>query len=184
MIYDATAMAGRSTWSFALLALPVAFLVALGGFLYYELTKTGAADRYGSVSMPGRAVLELPAGNVDVSYAVDSENYTISVPTDPPFTVVSVSSHDSVHVDHQDGGLSNLNGVSYALVGTLQVPAAGRYLIQEPDAMPGWPNPRLEFGIASQHSGVLIISLLIAGVLLLLSVALIVLSRSREPGWR
>jgi len=159
-----------------ILLIVAAFLIGGGGFAYWGFTSKGATGRYGSVSIPGRAVLDLPARTVDITYAEDLVNQVIDVPAFG-ISVVSVSTNQQVAVHFHDGSASGINGVSYVPVGTAAIPAAGRYVVDISGGSSGAPNPRLAFGIGTQHTTLLIAALVTAGVLLLLSAATLILRR-------
>jgi hypothetical protein len=159
-----------------IVALFAAICIAVGGFAYWGFTSTGATGSYGSVSMPGRGILQLPAGTVDITFAEDLSDQVIDVPAFN-ISVVSVSTNQQAYVHFANGSATTVNGVSYAPVGTVSISAAGRYAVDITDTTPNVPNPRLAFGIGSQHTGVMIAAFVIAGMLLLLSGTLAILRR-------
>jgi hypothetical protein len=159
------------------------------GLAYYEFTSTtstSSVGRYGAVGIPGKVVLRLPAGTADISFSEDLSNQVIDVPAFG-ISVVSASTGQQVDVRFRNGSGSSVNGVSYAPVGTVQIPRAGKYDVDVTGKDSSAPNPQLQFGTSTTHVGVLHVALEVAGLVVLLSVVLPWLLRrrsSRRPSLR
>jgi hypothetical protein len=176
-----------SPWVVATIILAV--LIAVGGLAYYEFTSTtstNAVGRYGAVGIPGKAVLRLPAGTADISFSEVLSNQVIDVPAFG-ISVVSASTGQQVDVKFRNGSASSVNGVSYAPIGSVQIPRAGKYDVDVTGTDPSAPNPQLQFGTSTTHAVVLHAALGVAGLVVLLSVVLPWLRRRksrRRSAWR
>jgi hypothetical protein len=131
-------------------------LVGVGALGYYEFTSTAspnAVGRYGAVGIPGKATLQLPAV--------------------PAFgiSVVSASTGQQLDVRFSNGSASSVNGVSYAPVGTVQIPRAGKYDVDITGTDTSAPNPQLQFGTSTAH-GLPHVAFGVAGVVVLLCLVL------------
>jgi len=128
-------------------------LVGVGALGYYEFTSTAspnAVGRYGAVGIPGKATLQLPAGTADISFSEDLSNQVIDVPAFG-ISVVSASTGQQLDVRFSNGSASSVNGVSYAPVGTVQIPRAGNYDVDVTGTDSSAPNPQLRFGTSTAH---------------------------------
>jgi hypothetical protein len=92
-------------------------------------------------------------------------------------SVVSVSAGRQALIHFQDGSATGDNGVTFAPVGTVAVPAAGRYRVLIDRTSPEVPNPQLRFGIGDQNSSFEIGGFVLAALLLLTSGVLASLRR-------
>jgi hypothetical protein len=168
-----------SPWIVATIILGV--LIAVGGLGYYEFTSTtstSAVGRYGAVDIPSKAVLRLPAGTADISFSEDLSNQVIDVPAFG-ISVVSASTGQQVDVRFRNGSASSVNGVSYAPIGTVQIPRAGKYDVDVTGTDSSAPNPQLQFGTSTTHTGVLHAALGVTGLVVLLAVVLPLFLRRR-----
>jgi hypothetical protein len=165
---ESSVFASQKVLAAILLGLIIAIFVGVGGVAYWGFTSTGAAAAYGSVGIPGQAALQLPVGTVDITYTEDLTNQVIDVPAFG-ISIVAAATGQQALVSFRNGSASSVNGVSYAPVGTVQIPDAGKYRVDVTGASPSAPNPQLGFGISTQHTDVLIAALVTAGVLLFIS---------------
>lgn len=134
-------------------AVSVALLlwIAVGGVLLYALFAAyfGDADRFGRVSVPGTATLDLPEGETDISYAeqAQGDGGEVAVPADLEITVVSAAGGEAVDLDPRGSDQSEDDGEVVRLYGSVNPPAAGLYEVRtasrEAVARPG---PQLLFG--------------------------------------
>ena len=159
----------------------IALLVGIGGFVYWLTPSAGAAAAYGSVGIPGQAVLQLPAGTVVITYTVDLTNEPINVPAFK-LSVVAASTGQQAAIRFHYGSATVNSPVSYLPVGTVQVPSAGKYRVDVTGAGDSLLNPQLNFGVSTQRAGALIAALVIAGMLLLTCGVLSILRRRAVRG--
>ena len=149
------------------------------------LTIIGFADTpdgdYGQLQLPGSAVLQLPAGRVNVTFTEDLENQTIDEPAVLHIGITPVGGGDALPVAvAQDGGSVGINGVTHTYWGYLTVPRTGDYRVNVPDDISASiPDPRLLFGPATDPQNWILLALAIAAALV---VAAIVAHRVARRG--
>ncbi|MDO3639082.1 SHOCT domain-containing protein [Mycolicibacterium arseniciresistens] len=109
-------------------------------------------DAYGEVPIPGRGSVDLPAGEVTISF------HTFTGGTDGGFAVPPLQ----LRIDQPEGvpdpvlaetmgGVTTVNGDTRVGVWTLQVPAEGRYDVETGGEVNGYINPQLSFGHGSEY---------------------------------
>ncbi|WP_078290647.1 SHOCT domain-containing protein [Mycobacterium sp. D16R24] len=108
-------------------------------------------DAYGEVKIPGNTRLELPAGEVTISFHswVSGDNGLLIPPLGlsifPPDGVAEPQVRESL------GSSTTVNGDARRRVWVAQIPAAGTYDVQVEGEVNGFVNPRLAFGHASPY---------------------------------
>lgn len=136
-----------------LVAAAVGFVVtlALNAFVFDEF------DAYGEVPIPGTGSIELPAGEVTVSF----HTLTAGQPTSGfPIPAISINieppegAADPV-VTESIGATTTVNSDTHARVWVVKVAEAGRYRIATDGDMGGYINPRLAFGHGSCYGWLL-----------------------------
>ncbi|WP_078324279.1 SHOCT domain-containing protein [Mycobacteroides salmoniphilum] len=108
-------------------------------------------DAYGEVKIPGNTQLELPAGEVTVSFHswVSGDNGLLI-----PQLGMSIFPPDGVaepQVRESMGSSTTVNGDARRRVWVAQIPTAGTYNVQVEGEVNGFVNPRLAFGHGSPH---------------------------------
>ncbi|MHC9297508.1 SHOCT domain-containing protein [Mycobacterium sp. LTG2003] len=113
-------------------------------------------DAYGEVPIPGTGSVELPAGEVTVSFhtLVTGSNGGLPVPplqlgVEPPD-----GAPDPV-VTESFGGTTTVNNDARVRVWVVQVAEAGTYGISTDGQVQGYINPRLSFGHGSEYGWLL-----------------------------
>ncbi|TDZ80296.1 SHOCT domain-containing protein [Mycobacteroides salmoniphilum] len=108
-------------------------------------------DAYGEVKIPGNTRLELPAGEVTVSFHswVSGDNGLLipqlGLSIFPPDGVAEPQVRESI------GSSTTVNGDARRRVWVAQIPAAGTYEVQVEGEVNGFVNPRLAFGHGSPY---------------------------------
>lgn len=108
-------------------------------------------DAYGEVKIPGNTRLELPAGEVTVSFHswVSGDNGLLipqlGLSIFPPDGVAEPQVRESI------GSSTTVNGDARRRVWVAQIPAAGTYEVQVDGEVNGFVNPRLAFGHGSPY---------------------------------
>ncbi|TDZ94862.1 SHOCT domain-containing protein [Mycobacteroides salmoniphilum] len=108
-------------------------------------------DAYGEVKIPGNTQLELPAGEVTVSFHswVSGDNGLLIPPLGmsifPPDGVAEPQVRESM------GSSTTVNGDARRRVWVAQIPTAGTYDVQVEGEVNGFVNPRLAFGHGSPY---------------------------------
>lgn len=109
-----------------------------------------ASDRYGTVPMPGRETLELPAGDVTVYFQenVDlGENENLRSPADIRLDVRPSDGGRAVKLD--PGGLSNEVSDGFGTrvsIGEFDIPEGGEYNVAAGPTAEGRNEPAIVFG--------------------------------------
>ena len=109
-----------------------------------------ASDRYGTVPMPGRETLELPAGDVTVYFQenVDlGENENLRSPADIRLDVRPSDGGRAVKLD--PGGLSNEVSGGFGTrvsIGEFDIPEGGEYNVAAGPTAEGRNEPAIVFG--------------------------------------
>ncbi|QCH21975.1 SHOCT domain-containing protein [Mycobacteroides salmoniphilum] len=108
-------------------------------------------DAYGEVKIPGNTRLELPAGEVTVSFHswVSGDNGLLipqlGMSIFPPDGVAEPQVRESI------GSSTTVNGDARRRVWVAQIPTAGTYDVQVEGEVNGFVNPRLAFGHSSPY---------------------------------
>jgi len=116
-------------------------------------------DAYGQVPVPGEGRIELPAGEVNISFhtlMVGSSNGFVL----PPLKL-SIIPPDGVAdpvLTENHSGTTSVNGDTHARVWIAQVPTAGTYQIRTDGPMGGYVNPQLAFGHDTQYDWLTVLS--------------------------
>jgi hypothetical protein len=128
-------------------------LAATGSTIAFVLFLTGAiggskdADLYGRVPLPGKRMLDLPAGKVALYY---EERVTLNDDDslDVPDGLVVVARRElrRVHSEHSTPNAINLDGRSLREFGKLELPTAGRYQVRARSKEGGSNSPAVTLG--------------------------------------
>ncbi len=110
-------------------------------------------DAYGEVPIPGSAQVQLPAGEVQISFhtsVTGSPSGSFPIPAlklgiDPP-----AGAPDPVLTENR-GTTTTINSDTHIRIWTAQVPVAGVYRIRTGGEVNGYINPRLSFGHESSY---------------------------------
>jgi len=122
-------------------------VMALNAFVLDEF------DAYGEVPIPGSGQLQLPAGEVQISFhtaVTGSPSGSFPIPAlklgiDPP-----AGAPEPVLTESR-GTTTTVNSDTHIRIWTAQVPVAGVYRIRTGGDVNGYINPRLAFGHASSY---------------------------------
>jgi hypothetical protein len=120
-------------------ALLVFIIGAVGG--------TSDADRYGRVPLPGKARLELPAGDVALYYeerVTLGKNDVLDVPAG--LVVTARGGGETIESRRGTPNSISLDGRALREFGKLRVPAAGRYRVTARADAPGSNTPAVTLG--------------------------------------
>jgi hypothetical protein len=131
----------------ALGAVVVAGAVALALFIATAVGGTSDADRYGRVPLPGRTMLDLPAGDVALYYeerVTLNENDSLDVPDG--LVVVAKRELTKVRSERSTPNAINTDGRSLREFAKLRIPAAGRYRVTARSKSPGSNSPAVTLG--------------------------------------
>ena len=124
---------------------------------------------YGEVPIPGSASVELPAGDVTVTF------HTVLIggggggglPVPPlSYRITGPGGADEL-LSQDPGGTTTVNNDARARIGYLHLPAAGRYDVELDGKVSAFSNPKLAFGTGSPFSSVPWICAVVFGVALL-----------------
>ena len=110
-------------------------------------------DAYGEVPIPGSGQVQLPAGEVQISFrtaVTGSPSGSFPIPAlklgiDPP-----AGASEPVLTENR-GTTTTVNSDTHIRIWTAQVPVAGVYRIRTDGDVNGYINPRLAFGHQSSH---------------------------------
>lgn len=111
-------------------------------------------DAYGEVSIPGSTSLQLPAGEMTVSFhtlATGRPTSGFPIP-DLSFSITPPAGVPKPQVTESVGGTTSVNSDVHVRVWTVQVPQEGTYDITTDGNVSGYINPRLAFGHGSTYS--------------------------------
>ena len=122
-------------------------VMALNAFVLDEF------DAYGEVPIPGTGQVQLPAGEVQISFhtaVTGSPSGSFPIPAlklgiDPP-----AGAPEPVLTESR-GTTTTVNSDTHIRIWTAQVPVAGVYRIRTGGDVNGYINPRLAFGHASSY---------------------------------
>lgn len=102
-------------------------------------------NQYGEIPIPGSAAIDLPEGEVTVSFHTRTSGRGTSV---PPLTmdITAPPGGQDPEVTADLGGSVTINDDVHRQVWVMTVPAAGRYQVSVDGPVGGYPEPRLAFG--------------------------------------
>lgn len=109
-------------------------------------------DAYGQVPIPGEGRVDLPAGEVKISFhtlMVGSSNGFVLPPL--KLSIVPPDGVEDPILTESHSGTTSVNGDTHVRVWTARVPAAGSYQIRTDGPMGGYVNPQLAFGRDTQY---------------------------------
>jgi hypothetical protein len=170
----------------AILVSILTIVVAVIGFVVtlilnaFVLAKYNA---YGEVPIPGSGSLQLPAGEVTVSFHTEvigrPAGGGLPVPQlgldiDPPAGVPEPKVTESY------GSTTTVNNDAHVRVWVVQVPAAGTYNIKTEGEINGYIGPRLAFGHQSSYGRLVWVFVVLFGIGLLNLICTVWLSRKRS----
>jgi hypothetical protein len=114
-------------------------------------------DAYGEVTIPGSTNLQLPAGDMTVSFrTVSTGRPTSGFPIpDLSFGINPTADLPKPTVTENIGGTTSVNSDVRVRIWTVQIPQAGNYDIQADGSVDGYIQPRLAFGRDGSHGWVL-----------------------------
>lgn len=149
-------MSGRVAPRVVVVAAVLTLVVAIVGFLVTLVLNAFVFDEfdaYGEVPIPGSAGVELPAGQVTVSF----RTVTTGQPTSG-FPIPTIS----IHVESPDGAAdpvmtesvgatTTVNSDTHVRVWMMRVTDAGAYRVTTDGNMSEYINPRLAFGHGSSY---------------------------------
>ena len=109
-------------------------------------------DAYGQVPIPGEGRVELPAGDMKISFhtlMVGSSNGFVLPPL--KLSIIPPEGVADPVLTESHSGTTSVNGDTHVRVWTAQVAAAGSYLVRTDGPMGGYVNPQLAFGRDTQY---------------------------------
>lgn len=110
-------------------------------------------DAYGEVPIPGSGQIELPAGEVQISFhtsVTGSPSGSFPVPALKLSIIPPEGAPDPV-LTERPSGTTTVNSDTHLRIWTAQVPTAGVYQIKTGGEVNGYINPRLAFGHESDY---------------------------------
>jgi hypothetical protein len=116
-------------------------------FLLGAIGGSSDADLYGRVPLPGKRMLDLPAGEVALYYeerVTLNENDSLNVPDG--LVVVAKRELRKVRSQHGTPNAINLDGRSLREFGKLKLPVAGRYQVKTRAKQSGSSSPAVTLG--------------------------------------
>ncbi|MDX6371639.1 MAG: hypothetical protein QOD98_627 [Nocardioidaceae bacterium] len=132
----------------ASIALMVLCIVGFVGTLVWH-SFGGDYDKYGRIDVPGSGTVSLPAGEVEIHYAVrlatNGGGGALTVPN-LSFSMDGPDGARGVHVTEDIGGTVTVNSSSHVRVWKLQVKDAGDYSVTTDGDVGGFIAPQLTFG--------------------------------------
>ncbi len=110
-------------------------------------------DAYGEVPIPGSASLELPAGEMTVSFhTVTTGTPTSGFPIpELSFSITPAGGLPDPTVTESIGGTTSVNSDVHVRIWTAQIAQPGTYDVKVDGAADGYISPRLAFGRDSSH---------------------------------
>ena len=120
--------------------------VALVLFIVSAVANTDDAARYGRVPLPGRAMLELPAGDVALYYEERVTLHEDDVLDVPAGLVVKARGERTVRSRRGTPNSISLDDRALREFGKLRVPVAGRYRVTARSDAPGSNSPAVTLG--------------------------------------
>ncbi|MFD6199848.1 SHOCT domain-containing protein [Mycobacteriaceae bacterium NPDC060252] len=144
-------MSGRRVSALTLTTMTVGGVIGIIVSLILNIFVFDEYDAYGEVKIPGNTGLELPAGEVTVSFHswVSGDNGLLipqlGLSIFPPDGVAEPQVRESI------GSSTTVNGDARRRVWVAQIPTAGTYEVQVEGEVNGFVNPRLAFGHGSPY---------------------------------
>jgi hypothetical protein len=135
-------------------------VVSVLGFVATLVLNTFVLDKfnaYGELPIPGSTALELPAGEMTVSFhTVTTGRPTSGFPIpDLSFGIKPAGGLSEPTVTENIGGTTSVNSDIRVRIWTVQIPQAGTYEVETNGSVDGYIAPRLAFGHDSSHGWVL-----------------------------
>ena len=164
---------GRVAVRIAIVASVLTLTVSAIGFVVTLILNIFVLDKYnayGEVPIPGSGSLQLPAGQVTVSFHTEvigaPSGGGIPVPQlgldiEPPAGVPEPKVTESY------GSSTTVNNDAHVRVWMVQVPAAGPYNIKTEGEVNGYISPRMAFGQQSAHGSLVWVFVVLFGIGLL-----------------
>jgi len=146
--------------------LVVGVLLTLGGLgLGLPRLLSGDHDEYGSVAIPGRGTVDLPAGEVIVFYEDGTSPADGFFPEpDVKWRITPADGGEPLRLDSDGGRESNVRDhMSWTDIEGLDVEAAGEYEV-EVAQVAGGPDPKLTFGTSGVTTAALVLVIAGAGI--------------------
>ena len=114
-------------------------------------------DAYGEVAIPGSTTMELPAGEMTVSFhTVVTGRPTSGFPIpNLSFGITPTAGLPEPTVTEDIGGTTTVNSDVRVRIWTVQIPEAGTYEVEAKGAVDGYIAPRLAFGHDGSHGWLL-----------------------------
>lgn len=111
-------------------------------------------DAYGEVTIPGSTSLELPAGEMTVSFhTVTTGRPTSGFPIpDLRFGITPPAGVPEPTVTESIGGTTSVNSDVRVRIWTVHIPQKGTYEVKADGSVDGYIAPKLAFGRDSSHS--------------------------------
>jgi len=109
-------------------------------------------DAYGEVPIPGSGQVELPAGDVKISFhtlMVGSSNGFVLPPL--KLSIIPPDGAPDPVLTENHSATTSVNGDTHVRVWDAQVPTAGTYQIRTDGPMGGYVHPQLAFGHDTQY---------------------------------
>lgn len=152
-------MSGRGASRVAVAVAVVTLVVGTVGFIVAIVLNAFVLDKYnayGEVPIPGTGTVELPAGEVTVSFlTIDTSQGDggypipeISVSIDPPAGVNTPTFTESI------GGTTSVMNNTWVRLWTADIEKAGQYQVRTDGEIAGYIRPRLAFGHGSAYGWV------------------------------
>lgn len=144
-------MSMRRTSVLALTTMTICGVIGIIASIILNVFVFDEFDAYGEVKIPGNTQLELPAGEVTVSFHswVSGDNGLLipqlGMSIVPPPGVAEPQVLESI------GSSTTVNGDARRRVWVAQIPTAGTYNVQVDGEVNGFVNPRLAFGHDSPY---------------------------------
>lgn len=144
-------MSGRTGPRVAVVVSVLTLVVSVAGFIVSLVLNAFVLDdfdAYGEVPIPGAENIELPAGEVTVSF----RTLTTGQPTSGfpiPAISVNIDAPDGAAdpaVTESIGGTTTVNSDTHVRIWVAQVAEAGTYRVSTDGSVNGYINPRLAFG--------------------------------------
>ena len=133
---------------FIMVAAAIGFVVTLilNAFVFDEY------DAYGEVPIPGKSRLQLPAGDVTVTFHTELVGGSSNGLPVPPlkYTITGPSGVDA-QLTEDYGSTTAVNNDARVRIGYLHVPVAGTYDIDLDGTVTAYLNPTLAFGHGSNY---------------------------------
>ncbi len=150
-------MAGAKSIS-RILAISGIFMMVVGGIGFIVVMALNAFvldefDAYGEVPIPGSGQVQLPAGEVQISFhtsVTGSPSSGFPLPALRLSIVPPAGAADPV-LTEKHGATTTVNSDMHARIWVAQVAAAGTYQIRTDGQVNGYINPRLAFGRDSDY---------------------------------